>query len=529
MTATDAPTLNILRWLADPPAERHLHFFAPELGWVAHSYAELADRAHDYAAALHDRALPPATVVAIVLPTGPELVAAICGVMLIGQTACVLPVLLPGQSPGAYAQQLQGIFAVGRPSAVIGPPAAAAALGSNAGPERWLLTEVERADRGARRPIEAGHYPLAQFTSGSTGQPRGVLVSTAALNANHASLSKRLGLTAADRFISWLPANHDMGLVGMLLGALHDARTGFFMSPQHFIRYPGEYLRAISAHRATVTALPGFGLEHLRRRVPDRVIDGLDLSCLRSVVLGGERVDARVLARFQARFGRCGLRNTALSPAYGSAEATLAVSLSAPDEAWRAVDHGGSMVVSCGRPVADAQVRIVDELGRTRPDGEVGEIVVSGPSINSHPLGADLPVSGRPAAHATGDAGFVRDGELFVLGRYGDGIKIRGAMVFPETLESELVAHGLDAGGTTVLLSSIDGPEVVFLFTTRQPDRDRIAAEVAQHALGVGHQARAADVTSGELTRTSSGKPRRRALWVQTRSEAFAARLRPLS
>ncbi|HEX2902707.1 MAG TPA: AMP-binding protein [Jatrophihabitans sp.] len=537
-----------LRWLLSPPADRALACHDPAAGvgpsaWPAVGYPELGRRAAKYAAAIRNRGLAEGKLVALAYPTSPELISALCAAMGSGVTTCVLPTPHPGQSASSYLSQLAGLFGLRQPDAVLCHDDYAPALARVLTTRTPVLAESDVAQEarqsGSGRLVWfAGRYPLAQFTSGSTGPQRGVLVSASALDANHHALAQHLALTEQDVFVSWLPHNHDMGLVGMLLGTLHDARSGFFMQPQHFIRYPERYLRCLADSHATVTALPNFALEHILRRVPDRALAGLDLSGLRAVILGGERVQPRLLERFEARLRGYGLSATALSPAYGSAEATLAISLSPPGVPWRArpapADPAGEPVVSCGPPMAGLTIRILDETGCPQPPGTLGEIAVSGPSTQTVPLGpAHGPAPFTAALSSqelrTGDAGFLAGGELFVVGRFGDAVKVRAVMVFAESLEAALVARGLAAGDTTVLLGNPDVVTAVFLFSGRHPEQDRIAGEVTREWLGPTATAFAIDVSGGEIRRTSSGKPRRRALWLDVTTGLLAGRRRRLS
>ena len=531
------PTPRMLSWVENPPRNSLLHFRSPKRDWIACSYQDLAASALERGRALQRRGVTCGALVGIAQQTSAEMVAALCAVMLTGATACVLPAPGPMQTESAYAAHLARIFATSLPDAVLcdaeNQSVVARCLvdpGSALVSKNLTLDQEDEAPPPLPGP---GRYPLAQFTSGSTGPQRGVLVTADALNANHVALAARLGLREEDALISWLPNNHDMGLVGLLMGTLFGRCSGYFMQPQQFIRHPEDYLRCISDNGVAVTALPNFALEHLRRRVPERALVSLDLASLRSVIVGAERVDPLVLQRFYDRFGPRGLRPGALSPAYGSAETTLAVSLSPPGVppgvAAPQGGHGNVDVVSCGPPLDGFTVRILGDDGQFLPEGQVGEILVSGPSVVTERLG-----SATTPAHEvdsdglrTGDAGFLERGELFVLGRYGDGVKIRGSMVFAETLEGELVARGVSVGATVVLLGVLDTPTAVFLFADRHPERDRFAHEVGREHLG-GTALFAIDVKPGEIRRTSSGKPRRRALWTEMTGGAFETRRRLL-
>ena len=230
------------------------------------------------------------------------------------------------------------------------------------------------------------------------------------------------------------------------------------MRPEDFLRAPLRYLECFADGRARLSAMPTFGLAHLVKRVRSDQLDGLDLRGWRTLIVGAERVRRRALRRFEALLGPAGFAPTALAPAYGLAEGTLAVTGPRTDR-WRSaplLDDPGVEVVGCGTPVLGAEVTIVDDQGVVVPDGTAGEIVVGGPSVAEGYLdpGAVAErgtrfVDGRLVS---GDAGFVLDGELFVLGRLGDSLKLRGREVFAEELEAVLDRHGIPARRVAALL-----------------------------------------------------------------------------
>lgn len=565
----------VLDWVLDPSDDRGIHVYDDAGNWSQTPYTKAALAARRVASAILDRGYAEGEVVAVAQRTGAEMIAALCGAMLAGATVCVLPTSLPMQREDDYAAQVGHITALAAPRLVIcdadqvGPVDAALAGRGPAGlglGGRCTAFDALTADArpAAGDALRVGRFPLLQFTSGSSGDQRGVRVSAAALNANHAGIKAVIQPVERDGIISWLPNHHDMGLIGLLLASLHGQYDGYFMTPQQFIREPFEYLRCISDRRVTQTAIPNFGLEYLCRRVSRRQTEELDLSSLR-IMVGAERVEPEVLRRFEKKFTDAGLRAGAICPCYGSAEATLAVTISSADTPWRAVrPASGSAdtpeVVSCGSPIPGTRVRILDEDGAELPEGQVGEIAVAGLSIAAGhltaapadgpvptdvPAPADGPVPADVSATAdssvpgtlgsfrdgwlhTGDAGFLDAGELFVIGRLGDGMKVRGRMVFAENLEGRLVEQGLAAGACTVLLGQLDRPTAVFLFSSRDAAWDEYAARAVRELLG-DVDAYAVDVAQGRLRKTSSGKPRRRQMWREFAAGGLDAPRRPLA
>jgi acyl-CoA synthetase (AMP-forming)/AMP-acid ligase II len=269
--------------------------------------------------------------------------------------------------------------------------------------------------------------------------------------------------------------------------------------------------------------MPAFALDHIVRRVPAEALAGLDFSAWRAIIVGAERIAAGSLDRFAARLAPYGLAREALLPAYGLAEATLAVTGLPLREGWQAVpgDATGAPVVGCGRPLAGVQVGVVDEAGEAVPDGRTGEIVVGGRSVTAgyHTGIAGSAGSADPAAPGgrtvrTGDAGFLRDGQLYVLGRLGDALKIRGRLVVAEDLDAALVAGlGVAAGRVaTVLGGDVRGDTAVVVLERPHADwLPAVAALLRPHLDGVPVVTVAVPV--GAVPRTTSGKPRRRELW----------------
>ncbi|MZD07806.1 AMP-binding protein [Streptomyces sp. SID5785] len=300
-----------------------------------------------------------------------------------------------------------------------------------------------------------------QYTSGSTGAPRGVVVTHGNLLANLEAIAALTGAAPGERVGGWLPLHHDMGLVGQLLLPLYLGGTSVLLSPGAFLKRPARWLEAIGRYDITVSGAPDFAYDLCLRRVTDEQAAQLDLSRWRTAVSGGEPVSAATSRAFAERFAAAGLRPGALMPCYGLAEATLLVSGERREAGpvARAVD-GAALerhvlrdtapgrpereLVACGRP-AGAEVAIVDPQSlRVLPDGHVGEIWVRGPGV-ARGYWRDAPAAGEVfgASTAEGEGGYLRtgdlgtllDGRLMVTGRHKDMIVVAGRNLYPNDLE----------------------------------------------------------------------------------------------
>jgi acyl-CoA synthetase (AMP-forming)/AMP-acid ligase II len=356
---------------------------------------------------------------------------------------------------------------------------------------------------------------LVQFSSGTTDAPKAVALTHAQVLANvHAILGACLSAYPEDdgfehRGVSWLPLYHDMGLVGALLTALALPGPLALMSPELFIARPARWLQSISRHRATVSAAPHFAYALCLDRVRDDELEGVDLSCWRMALDGAEAVTPTTLERFYERFRHYGLREDALTPVYGLAEAGLAVTFSPPRRRFRVEDFEGRSMVSAGAPLPGFELRIASEGG-----SRAGRVLVRGPSIMKGYLGADE-ATRRVLVDGwldTGDEGFLDDGELFLTGRDRDKVVLRGGNYAPELFEQALEGiAGVRAGGVVATSMVTDaGEELVILAESRSPEPEAvksISAVLSEKTGFVPHRVVLLD--PGSLPRTSSGKLRR--------------------
>ncbi|MGW6933616.1 fatty acyl-AMP ligase [Lentzea sp. NPDC054927] len=377
-----------------------------------------------------------------------------------------------------------------------------------------------------------------QYTSGSTSEPKGVIVTHGALAHNLHLIQRAFGLVISDRMCSWLPVHHDMGLIGMLLLPLHLGATTVLLSPTDFLRRPHRWLELMTEHRVTGTSAPNFAYDLCTRNVTDEQLARLDLSSWRCALNGSEPVHAATLTRFAERFAPAGFRAEAFKPCYGMAEATLMVTAAPPGTSYveRPVDAAaleqkvftpaeeGPVLVSSGRPL-ELDVLVVDpDTSEVLPEGRIGEIWVRGASVAAGYWGNDeatahsfrgTTTDGRGGFLRTGDLGVLFDGELFVTGRIKDVLIIRGRNLYPHDIERSVA--GLHDGfrGLHGSVCTVPAPQetivVMHELRGRGLDLPELAGRI-RGELSTDLGLRVANVVflrPGQVRRTTSGKVRR--------------------
>jgi fatty-acyl-CoA synthase len=532
--------------LADASQTDQGFVFIADGGDVRRSFADLRRESLGVANALRAHGLRSGDLVAIVVADAEPFLTALFGVSLAGLVpASLYPPATTSDLP-RYVEQTAGILRAAGARALI----TTAALQPCFEPLRVQCPDLEfifarDALEGSREEIAAhivlDDLALVQFTSGSTSAPKGVALTHRSVAANITAINGPGGIDVQpdDSGLSWLPLYHDMGLIGMTLGALYSGRPTALLPPQTFVKRPVTWLRAISQRRSTVSFAPNFAYDLCVRRIKDRDLQGLDLSCWRIAGCGAEPVHAPTLAAFAEKFSVVGFRDTCFLPSYGLAEHVLAATFPPRGRAPRveAIDAADLTelrlarplaesataqrvsIVSCGRALPGHQLRILGEDGRELPARKVGEIVLSGPSVmvgyyKEPRLTSQVIDNGWLR---TGDLGYLADGELFVCGRAKDIIIVNGRKYHPQDIE----------WGVDEVAGVRRGRVVAFgLPQPGGPDRVAIVAEpsgtVAAEALIESIRRRISDlcglyvdevvlVPSGAIGRTTSGKVQRAA------------------
>ena len=486
-----------------------------------HSYADIYERALDVASGLRSLGIGKAEGdrVAVAIPTSIEFYDGFFGAVLAGAVPVSLPLPRRFGPVDDYLRQTEGMLRACTARILLAGERNRGLL-SRASPELHTLCVSElrlsERGRGTRTKVEVSPdaVGLVQFSSGTTDAPKAVALTHAQVLANVRVIFGAF-LTAypeSDGFehrgVSWLPLYHDMGLVGALLTALVRPSPMALMSPELFVARPARWLQEISHYRASVSAAPHFAYALCLDRIRDDELDGVDLSSWRLALDGAEAVTPLTLERFYDRFRHYGLREEALTPVYGLAEAGLAVTFSPPKRRFRVRTFEGRPIVSAGKPLPGFEVRIAC-TGKGS-----GRVLVRGPSIMSGYLGNDAETK-RALVDGwldTGDEGFLDDGELFLTGRDRDKVVLRGGNYAPELFEEALEGvAGVRSGAVVATSVGTDGgEELVILAESKSPKPDAvksISAVLSERTGFVPH--RVVLLEPGALPRTSSGKLRR--------------------
>lgn len=551
LAASELPTpcgtlVEVLEWHAGRHPDRvHVHLVHENAPPRPLTFGGLRAWAGRIAAGLLARGVEPGDRVVLMMPTCLEFLASFMGVLKAGAVA--VPVYPPFRMDqlAEHLLRQKRIIDNAAPRLLLLTPELARAGTLLRGIVPGLDAAVIGDDFGANSlpatvDVRPQDVALLQYTSGSTGDPKGVVLTHANLLANIRAMGEALRGSPADVCVSWLPLYHDMGLIGAWLGSLWHAATLVLMTPQHFLARPGDWLRAIDEARGTITAAPNFAYELCLRRVPDSLLDGLDLSSMRVFANGAEPVRASTIRRFLERFGRCGLRPEALKPVYGLAENSVGLAFPPLDRpprieavALRPLRERGEVrppepgqpaieYVSCGVPLPGHEIRIVDDAGRELPERRQGRIQFRGPSATSGYF------RNEAATHAlfadgwleTGDLGWLAGGELFVSGRIKDLIIRAGRNIHPQDIEAVVEElDGVRRGGVAAIAvpSDADGSErLVVLVETREREparQERLRAAIADCILAaLGEPAdEIVLLPPRTLPKTSSGKLRRNA------------------
>src|SRR5579859_6056670 len=422
-----------------------------------------------YARAYLQAGLLPGEVVVLILQHGEALVYAYWGALLAGVVPSIMPFLTEKLAPEKYRQELAALVAVTRPAAIVtypefAPEVHAALAASGPTSVRAVLTSdsvspASEPDLAALPGLGRSPDDLAllQHSSGTTGLQKGVALSHRAVLNQLDCYGAAIRLSDEDVVVSWLPLYHDMGLIAGFVMPLIRRVPLVLMSPFDWVRAPYRLLQAVSQYRGTLTWLPNFAFNFCAQKIRERDLQGVDLSSWRAVINCSEPMRWESHQAFSSRFAAHGLRPGALATCYAMAENVFAVTQGGIDspvtvdpvdrralvgeKLARPAAPGGAEVaqmLSAGRPLANVQVRVLDEQRRELPERRVGELALRSDCMlsgyyNRADLTAQAFVDGY---YLTGDMGYQAAGEIYVTGRKKDLIIVGGKNVHPQDLEA---------------------------------------------------------------------------------------------
>ncbi len=568
--------VEVLDWhVRAHPDRPQVRLYADEGEGEVITYGALRAEAERVAAGLQALDLQPAESVAIMLPTGREYFVTFFGILLAG--GIPVPLYPPARMTqieehlrrhvSIVSNCLAGILVTMHEAKPV-----AQLLRSQVETLRHVVTvdELSSAPGPFTAPaLRAQDTAFLQYTSGSTGAPKGVVLSHGNLLANIRAMGEAIQVQPSDIFVSWLPLYHDMGLIGAWLGSLHYAVPLVVMSPLAMLARPRRWFWAIHRYRGTISAAPNFAYELCLRAIKDEDIAGLDLSSWRVAFNGAEPVSPATMEQFCGRFQKYGFRREAMMPAYGLAESSVGLAFPPLGRGplidvierepfmreGRAVPAGKDAksvrhFVACGFPLPGHEIRIVDPTDREVPEREEGRLQFRGPSATSGYY--RNPEETQRLFHddwlESGDRAYIAGGEVYITGRTKDIIIRAGRNIYPDELERAVGTLAGIRDGNVAVFGGADpetGTErLVVMAETRAKDeqtRDQLRARIIELATELIGQPPDEVVLAppNSVLKTSSGKIRRgatrdlfergligkprRAVWWQVMRLALAA------
>jgi 1-acyl-sn-glycerol-3-phosphate acyltransferase len=530
-------------------ARTHIHLYEEGETLIQISYGALYRGALAVAAGLRERGLEPRQTVALMLPTSRDYFFGFFGILLAGGVpAPIYPPTRPSQIEDHLKRHTR-ILANAQAVLLLTIPEAkpvARLLKSQVDSLRHIITvaELTQATVGAGttpEPAQAGDLAFLQYTSGSTGNPKGVMLTHQNLLANLRAMGRAVNATADDIFVSWLPLYHDMGLIGAWFGSLYFGFPLVAMSPLTFLARPQRWLWAIHNHRGTLSAAPNFAYELCLSKLESADLEGLDLSSWRMAFNGAEPVSPNTVRRFSERFRQYGLRPEAMSPVYGLAESSVGLAFPPPGRiapidriqretlelSGRAIpaeadDEQALEIVACGQVLTDHELRVVDAKGRELPQRRQGRLQFRGPSCTQgyirNPEATDGLFDGDWLD--SGDLAYLAEGGLYLTSRVKDLIIRAGRNIYPYEVEEAVGDIPGVRKGCVAMFGATDPAtateRVVVIAESRETDRTQLN-QLRQKVLTVATEL--LDMPPDQVVmapphtvlKTSSGKIRRAA------------------
>jgi 1-acyl-sn-glycerol-3-phosphate acyltransferase len=546
------------------PSRPHLHLWLSDDEEETFTYSDLDGRARTAAAGLMAAGLEPGSRVAIMLPTEIDFFAAFFAVLMAGGIPVpVYPPFRPAQVEEHLRRQA-GILRNAQACMLITDQQIlplATLLRGLVDDLRSITTIADLSQDGSSTsplPASAETTALIQYTSGSTGDPKGVVLTHANLLANIRAMGEVMQATSHDRFVSWLPLYHDMGLIGAWLGCLYYGVPTAIMPPLAFLARPSRWLQSIHKHKATLSAAPNFAFELCLKSIRDEDIKGLDLSSLRMVANGAEPVSPNTIARFTERFKAYGFRATAMAPVYGLAESSVGLAfppmgrvpiidrvermrLARDGEAVPAAGDDATALefVACGQALPRHQIRIVDEIGREVPDRRQGRLEFKGPSTTKGYFSNEEKTRSLFDGEwlDSGDLAYVVDGDIYLTGRIKDMIIRAGRNIYPHELEEAVGAvEGVRKGCVAAFASRDERSateRLIVMAETRLTDvadTDALRDKIVQASMALLEMPpdEVVLVAPRTVPKTSSGKIRRSAARALFESGEISTKKRAL-
>lgn len=538
----------VLQWHVKVHPDRpHIQFYEDEGEAEAITYAQLKERALRVSSGLQRLGLKPTQSVAIMLPTSADYFYSFFGVLMAGG----IPVpIYPPSRPSQLEEHMQ------RHTKILNNCEAVILITVNEAIKvgRLLKSYVQSIEdivtvtqlSASRTPsilpqLHPHDTAFIQYTSGSTGDPKGVVLSHSNLLCNIRAMGNAVNASSRDVFVSWLPLYHDMGLIGAWLGSLYYASLFVVIPPLSFLAKPQRWLWAIHRYSGTLSASPNFGYEYCLHRLKETDLEGLDLSSWRGAFNGAEAVSHLTVKNFSEHFKTYGFEANAMTPVYGLAESSVGLTFSpvqrAPlidtierdtfmreNVAKPAEDDKNSLLhfVSSGLPLAGHQIRIVDEAGHELPQRHEGSLQFCGPSSTSGYF--RNPKKSKELFDKewlnTGDRAYIADGELYLTGRMKDIIIRAGQNIYPDELEKEIGSiEGIRKGCVAVFgvfEQKTATERLIVLAESKLKDkksRERLSKKINTLATDLigGPPDEIVLAEQGAVLKTSSGKIRRAA------------------
>ncbi len=525
------------------PSRIHIYFQDEQGQEHPITYGQLLSEATKVAAGLKERGMMPGDTVAIMLPTCPDFFYTFMGALLAGVIAVpIYPPLRPDKIE-EYALRESVILknAQVRMMVTFDRAEKLASLLKVFIPTLMHVLTVDELKWDTKKVPSTGvkHETAAfiQYTSGSTSDPKGVLLNHANLLANVRAIINVIDLKPSDVGVSWLPLYHDMGLIGVWLTSFYNANPVVIMSPLTFLTRPERWLWAIHYHQGTVSAAPNFAYELCIKKINPVNIEGLDLSSWRLTFNGAEAINPRTLAGFYDTFKAYGLKKTVLYPAYGLAESSVALVLPEPgvEPIIDAVDKDEletkqvakqatsktahvQKFVSVGRPIPNHEVKIVDEQGNEVGERMVGRLVFQGPSrMQGYYRNPDATLKAMVGDYLdSGDYAYRVGKDIYITGRRKDIIIKAGRNFYPEEIEQIVSDVPGTRKGCIVAFGSVDRKWsteklVIVAETKDDTNKESIIQEITSrvdNALGIPPD-EVVLIKPGTIPKTSSGKLQR--------------------